>query len=233
MINLRNNVRETLQLFFNKYLTSEMHVYDIGCGDKPFAKTLENKVKKYIGVDVEDGFYDSSNIDLIGTAYNVPINDEAADAVISSQVLEHLEHPEKAIEETSRILKNDGLLFLAFPFLYPIHAEPYDYSRITEYKIKKMLEQNNFEILEFKRVGGFWYLAGIFLCMYLQPIDCGILKRLKISTILLWLIRWLFFALHSLEGALLKMMNKEPEIFRNKWTSNYVLVAKKNIKKKA
>jgi hypothetical protein len=36
-----------------------MVVYDIGCGDKPFAPVLAGKVKDHIGVDIEDGFYES------------------------------------------------------------------------------------------------------------------------------------------------------------------------------
>ena len=110
-ISLRNDVRNTLVAFFDKYLTKDAQVYDIGCGQKPFSKALNNKVKSYIGVDVEDGFYDSSHIDLIGTAYDIPIDDGCADAAISSQVLEHLEQPEKAIEETARILKENGFFF--------------------------------------------------------------------------------------------------------------------------
>ena len=227
IIDLRNDVRQTLLQYFDRNLTNEDQVYDIGCGSKPFASALDGKLKKYIGVDVEDGFYDSSHIDLIGTAYDVPIDDRSADAVISSQVLEHLEYPERAIKETARILKKEGFFFLALPFMYPLHAEPHDYSRITEFKIKKMLETAGFEILEFQYIGGFWYLSGLFLGMYLQPIDRGFLKKTKISTAFLWLIRLLFNVLHNLEGFTLRTFKKNPEIFRKKWISNYVLVAKK------
>jgi len=112
IINLRSDIRCALLQYFDRYLTNESQVYDIGCGAKPFASALDGKVKKYIGVDVEDGFYDSSYIDLLGTAYDVPTDDGSADAVISSQVLEHLEYPEKSIEETARILREEGLFFL-------------------------------------------------------------------------------------------------------------------------
>ena len=226
-ISLRQDVRNILTQYFNKYLTKDHEVYDIGCGTKPFAAVLQDKVRKYLGVDVDDGFYDSSYIDIIGTAYEVPVGDGFADAVISSQVLEHLEYPEKAIAETARILKQGGLFFLAFPFLYPLHAEPHDYSRITEFKIKKMLEEFGFEILEFQRIGGFWYLAGMSLGMYLQPFDRGFLKRTKMSTAFLWLFSCFFKTLHNLEGIVLRAFKKNPEIFRNKWVSNYVMVARK------
>ena len=75
IINLRNDVRDALLQYFDSYLTNEDQVYDIGCGGKPFY-ALNGKVKKYIGVDVEDGFYDL-DIDLVGTAYEVPVDDAA------------------------------------------------------------------------------------------------------------------------------------------------------------
>lgn len=226
-INLRNDVRVALTQYFHKYLTIKDNVYDIGCGNKPFAIMLDGKVKNYIGVDVEDGFYSSAQIDLLGSAYDVPIDYASADAVISAQVLEHLEYPEKAIREKARILKENGLLFLACPFLYPLHAMPHDYSRITEVKLTKMLETEGFEILEIKRIGGFWYLIGLFLAMYFQPIDYGFLKKTKISTAFLYFIRLFFKVLHELEGFILSSLNKNPENFRNNWICNYVLVAQK------
>jgi len=90
-----------------------------------------------------------------------------------------------------------------------------------------MLETAGFKILEFQRIGGFWYLAGLFLGMYLQPIDRGFLKKTKISTAFLWLVRCFFTVLHNLEGLLLRCCNKNLESFRKKWISNYVLVAQK------
>jgi predicted TPR repeat methyltransferase len=40
-----------------KYMTQDIIVYDIGCGQKPFGKFLKDKVKSHIGVDLADGFY--------------------------------------------------------------------------------------------------------------------------------------------------------------------------------
>jgi SAM-dependent methyltransferase len=92
-ISLRREVRRSLMGFFRKHLTGEMSVFDVGCGDKTFAAFMAGRVKEYIGVDIEDGFYDSGHIDLIGDAHSVPIGPDLADAVISSQVLQHLERP--------------------------------------------------------------------------------------------------------------------------------------------
>lgn len=221
--NARIDTRKILNGIFEKYLTKDMVVYDIGCGDKPF----KLDVKEHVGVDYGDSFYDTSHLDIISDAYNVPVDDAVADAVISSQVLEHLERPEDAIKETNRLLKKDGLFLISVPFLAPIHAAPCDFTRMTEFQLKRYLNDNGFEILELKRVGGLWYLMGVFLGLYFQPMDRGFLKKYKISTVFLWFIRWVSYLLHSLEGFILKAANKNIEDIRRTWTINYVIVARK------
>lgn len=227
IIDTRRDVRETLQNYFSKYLKTDMTLYDIGCGDKPFAEFLKDKVLSHIGVDIDDGFYDSSHIDVIGNAYEVPAEDNIADALVSSQVIEHLNRPVDAIQEMARLLKPQGVLFLSFPFLYPIHAAPHDYMRYTEHYINEILEAHDFEIIETSRIGGFWYCLGMYTGIYLQNFDRGLLARIKIIKALSVILRWGFNMIHSLEGLALKIMRKDVTVFRKQWTVNYTYVAKK------
>jgi len=227
-INLRNDVRSALLSFFDKHLNKEMSVYDIGCGDKPFSGYMEGKVKSYLGVDIEDGFYDAGHIDIVGTAYNVPVEDGVADAIVSSQVLEHLDKPLDAIKEAGRVLKPGGLLLMSSPFLYPIHAAPHDYGRYTFYFLEAKLKEHGLEIVEQKSIGGFWYCVGMYAGMYLQMLDRGLLKKTYIAKALIWLIKIILLGMHSLEGAMLELVEKDPEKFRAVWTVNYVLVARKS-----
>lgn len=222
-INLRMDTRDILERFFEKYMTPDMVVYDIGCGEKPF----KLNVKEHIGIDVDGGFYDTSHLDVVAEAYDIPLGNETADAAISAQVLEHLERPEDAIRETHRLLKPGGFFFISVPFMVPIHAEPYDFSRMTEFQLTRYLKESGFKILELKKVGGFWYLTGMLLGLYLQPIDRGIFKKLKISTALLWFIRWFFRMVHLLEGFVLKLAKRDVENVRMKWAVNYMIVAQK------
>ena len=223
----RIDIRAVLVEFFARYLKPEMTVYDIGCGSKPFQDALNGRVEKYIGVDVEDGFYDSSHIDLVGSAYNVPIPDGTADAVISCQVIEHLERPFDAFRETGRNLKENGILLLSFPFLYPIHAAPRDYFRYTEFAVISLLNENGFEILEQRRIGGFWYCAGLFIGMYLKAFDRGVIKKIRLVKVLTFIIQWLLFIAHSLEGLLFDLFKKDKSAMRSLWTANYVVAARK------
>ena len=222
---LRNDVRVCLQDYFSRFLKPGMKVYDVGCGDKPFQKFLHGKIESYIGVDVEDGFYDASHIDLVGSAYAVPAPDGAADAVISSQVLEHLDRPEEALKEAARLIRPNGFLFISFPFLYPIHAPPHDYLRYTRYYFDALLERHGFTIVERKTIGGFWYCCGLFSGLYLQSFDQGPLKKTGLVRGLIFLVKLLFYALHRLEGAVLDLTNRNRDDFRLPWPVNYVYVA--------
>ena len=224
-LNLRNDVRYTLTRYFDHYLSSDMIVYDIGCGEKPFKQCLDGKVKSYVGVDIEEGFYDTGIIDIVGTAYKVPSPNNSVDAIISSQVIEHLDRPWDALKESNRLLKKEGYLFLSFPFLYPIHAEPHDYGRYTLFQIEKKLQEHGFKILEHTEIGGFFYCVGMFLGIYLKVINRGILKTLKISNFIIWFFKSIISILHFLETKLLHILKKKNT--QGNWVVNYVLTAKK------
>ena len=62
----------------------------------------------------------------------LPYADEAFDAVVSDQVLEHVEgSPERAMDEAFRVLKPGGLALHATCFINPIHYVPGDFWRFT------------------------------------------------------------------------------------------------------
>ena len=96
-------------------------IIDIGCGE---GISLEKLVKCYpdkriIGIDSEP-----ENIDICqkhglpvqyGTVFNLPFDSDSIDCVLFFEVIEHLDEPEKALEEIHRILKPGGRLILIFP----------------------------------------------------------------------------------------------------------------------
>jgi SAM-dependent methyltransferase len=192
----RRELHKQLHEMFLAHMPKQALVYDIGCGQKPFAEFLRGKVRNHVGVDLADGFYAPDRVDLVGTAYDVPAPNGSADAIILSQVIEHLETPLLAMKEASRLLKPGGILFLSFPFLYPQHAQPRDYLRYTEYYLKSRLAGDEFEIIECKRIGGLWYLLGLYLAIYLQSLDRGILKRLFITKALTSITGFICLGLH-------------------------------------
>ena len=58
-------------------------------------------------------------------------------------VLEHIYDWNFIFGEVKRLLKN-GKIYIIIPFLYPIHAAPNDYMRVTSSFLEKFLNKNNF-----------------------------------------------------------------------------------------
>ncbi len=226
-IAMRRDLHKQFRQFFEQYMPADAVVYDIGCGQKPFAALLEGKVSKHIGVDLADGFYQPDQVDLIGTAYDVPAPDGIADAVILSQVIEHLETPLLAVQEAHRLLKPGGLVFLSFPFLYPQHAPPRDYLRFTEFYLANKIAGEDFDIVESSRLGGYWYLMGMYSAMYLQELDRGALKMTRLAKVASMVVGLICLALHKTEGVLLRIAGKDVAALRAKWTANYQVVLRK------
>jgi ubiquinone/menaquinone biosynthesis C-methylase UbiE len=81
---------------------------DIGCGEKPYVNMMKPYVAEHVGVDHQDTFHDKSNIDRVGTAYDIPAKDGEFDSALCTAVMEHLEEPDIAIAECYRVLRTGG-----------------------------------------------------------------------------------------------------------------------------
>ena len=185
---------------------------DIGCGTKPYKNLLAPYVKEHIGVDHENTFHDKSNIDLFGTAYEIPTEDASFDSALCTAVLEHLEEPEEALRECHRVLKHGGIAIYSVPFIWRLHEEPRDFYRYTKYGLKYLFEKNGFEILELKALSGFWVTCGQQLINYLWRFNRGLFK----------LLIWPLGVLIQLGCYLISKFDKSEE-----FTWMYLLVAKK------
>jgi SAM-dependent methyltransferase len=103
---------------------------------------------EYLNIDA------STNPDYCCSAEQTPIDDDEFDVVLMTEVLEHLENPSKVLQEVYRVVKKSGGLIATMPFLYPIHADPYDYQRWTPEKIKIELEKVGFTVEKILPMGG-------------------------------------------------------------------------------
>ncbi|MFZ2970150.1 MAG: methyltransferase domain-containing protein, partial [Minisyncoccia bacterium] len=122
---------------------------------KPLASFLLKYCKQYIGIDHIDTLHDKSEIDLFGTAYDIPVESSSFDTIICTAVLEHLEEPDKAIKEANRVLRAGGYAIYSVPFFWHLHEEPRDFYRYTKYGLKYLFEKNGFEIIQLKPLSGF------------------------------------------------------------------------------
>ena len=81
------------------------------------AKTLEigsvghNSATLFPNV-VTTNISESSKVDVLGDAQNLPFKDESFEVILCTEVLEHLKKPQLAVDEMKRVLKKGGKLIL-------------------------------------------------------------------------------------------------------------------------
>lgn len=142
------------------------NIIDIGCGQ---GILLEKILKKFqitlaVGIDISPKLCSMASAkNPNATIFNLDAEDiddkfseNSFDIVFMTEVLEHLLNPQKVLVKVSRILKPNGKLIITVPnhdwFLYEKYKvsrevfQPVDdhFYRVDE--IRKLLEQNSFEI---------------------------------------------------------------------------------------
>lgn len=96
------------------------------------------------------------NVDM----QELPFASNHFDFVISDQVIEHLENPTKAIDESYRVLKVGGIAIHTTCFINYIHAFPKDFWRFSPDALKYLCK-NFSEILQSE---GWGNRIALFLC---------------------------------------------------------------------
>jgi SAM-dependent methyltransferase len=104
------------------------HLLNAGCGNRDVsAYLLANAVTKITNYDI-----DSRDPDVVvGPLESMPFEDGTFDSVLCNAVLEHVANAEESIRELARVVRPDGHLVIAVPFLQPFHACPADFRRYT------------------------------------------------------------------------------------------------------
>ncbi len=101
--------------------------------------------------------WDTTSIDLVSDITAIPAPDGSFDAVLCSEVLEHVPEPTHALDEFARLLKPGGILIVTAPFASNVHMAPYFYcSGFSKYWYEHHLEQRGFQI-ESLISNGDWY----------------------------------------------------------------------------
>lgn len=131
---------------------------DIGCGNKPYESMFEGRITSYTGCDVVQSSDD--RVDILCPATAIPLPDESFNTVLCTQVIEHVADHKALLQEAYRLLAPGGVLILSAPAYWPLHEEPHDYFRFTEYGLNYLLRTTEFEITTINPNGGGWGLCG-------------------------------------------------------------------------
>jgi ubiquinone/menaquinone biosynthesis C-methylase UbiE len=119
-------------------------ILDAGAGEcvyKPFFSHCEYKA---IDLAVGENRWDYSHLDYVGPLHEMPIPDETFDAVLCTQVMEHLEWPRESVREMFRVLKAGGKLYITVPMAHSEHQVPYDFFRYTSFGLRSVCKHAGF-----------------------------------------------------------------------------------------
>lgn len=123
------------------------------CGHLDYVSQDFCQYQGQVGAAINEGLqtaqWDTSRIDLVSDIGSIPAPDESFDAVLCSEVLEHVPEPTRALDEFARLLKRGGKLILTAPFASHVHMAPHHYcTGFSRYWYEHHLPLRGFDIRE-------------------------------------------------------------------------------------
>lgn len=179
--------------FSNLNISEEDFLLDMGCGEgrHSIGAYIETKAN-VLGFDlsIEDlkiakgrlNDFDTNNIKSVcqfggADIISLPFADSSLDAVICSEVLEHVDSPQESVEELIRVLKPGGIMALSVPRYLPelicwklsdeYTKTPGGHVRIFKHnQLRKLGSENGLEYQSFHWAHGlhspYWWLQCLF-----------------------------------------------------------------------
>lgn len=163
-----DEMRQRWIAFQLKKLPSGAKILDAGAGECPHRSYchhlnyVSQDFNQYKGCKQNDkgvhpASWDDSRIDIVSDITNIPVDGESFDAILCTEVFEHIPDPIAALKEFHRILKPGGVLLLTAPYSMVIHFAPYHfYTGFTPYWYKHFLPNEGFNLAELQPNGD-WY----------------------------------------------------------------------------
>jgi SAM-dependent methyltransferase len=125
-------------------------VLDYGCAELPYRRFFGDDID-FVGADLPGNPDATLDLKQDGT---VPVPDESFDAVLSTQVLEHVEDPGAYLAECFRVLRPGGRMLLSTHGFFIYHPDPVDYWRWTCAGLQRAITQQGFELVRFDGIVG-------------------------------------------------------------------------------
>ncbi len=84
------------------------------------------------------------DVDIVAPADALPIEKDSLDAVLLTQVLEHVSDPPAVLREAARVLKAGAGVWITVPFVWELHELPFDFWRFTPASLEQLLAAAGF-----------------------------------------------------------------------------------------
>ncbi len=136
-------------------LDGNPRVLDLGCGEGDSQDLFKatNVRALWFGVDIDDSSEVRARTRQGGNfatfdGVNLPYRDASFDLVFSRQVLEHVRHPDRLLQDVARVLKPGGRFVGSVSYLEPYHSRSiFDF---TPYGVMRVFEEAGLDVLELR-----------------------------------------------------------------------------------
>ncbi|MFX1298108.1 MAG: methyltransferase domain-containing protein [Promethearchaeota archaeon] len=191
-------------------------VLDIGGRDRGKFLKPKNSVEKWIFADINSEYNPDIVIDVTDMQ---SIESNSIDTINAIELFEHVKYIEKALKECYRVLKKEGLIIISIPFLYHIHADPYDFQRWTYNKWIFTLNEIGFTIEKFIIMGKYFTTLSENLRFLIKATEYKSRFLYKILTFLIPFLRFII----KFDSSSFVRNNK----ILNNYHNGYFIIAKK------
>jgi len=145
-------------------LPAGARVLDVGAGTGQYRSLFSHcaYLAQDLGKDPQTiGQY--TLLDFECDVLDIPAADGSFDAILCTEVLEHVPEPIRAVHELARLLRPGGTLLLTAPLLSIPHQEPYHfYGGYTEHWYRRFLDEAGCDVVEIAPNQGFFSLYSDF-----------------------------------------------------------------------
>jgi ubiquinone/menaquinone biosynthesis C-methylase UbiE len=182
------------------------HMLNAGCGTRDITPYLrKNGVTQLTRYDIASTEKDV----VIGPLEAMPFEAGTFDSVLCNAVLEHVQDAEAAMRELARVVREEGHVVVAVPFLQPYHACPGDYRRYTADGLAQLGIDAGLEVVAVLPVHSFAQTFGWLLWEYAQE------KGGRLRRALAWLLAYLTTRIRNrTDPSVVKNANTFQAVFR-------------------
>lgn len=182
------------------------HLLNAGSGSRDVASFLfANGVTEITNYDIAS---DDPQV-IIGPLESMPFEDGRFDSVLCNAVLEHVANAEESIRELARVVRPNGHVVVAVPFLQPFHACPTDFRRYTADGLEALGREAGLDVVCVLPVHSIAQTLGWILWEYAQE------KGGRVRRSLAWVFAFLATSIwNSTDQAVVKNANTFQAVFR-------------------
>ncbi|WP_205421239.1 class I SAM-dependent methyltransferase [Rhizobium terrae] len=138
---------------FAATLADNALVLDAGAGSQKYSGKFLRQ--RYEAADFEKVDKPYAKSTYVCDLRAIPVEDQRFDAIIFTQVMEHLPEPQMVLAEFNRILKPGGRIFFSAPLCFEEHEKPYDFYRYTQFALRYLFDKAGFEVTDLRWLEGF------------------------------------------------------------------------------